>query len=225
MPEKNRRAVTRTDLPDDYKTKPTLDLTRTIAKDIFKEKTTPWDAIHSISGFVNRNGMKLSYDEYDEIAENVWVHISAYLSPSAKVESPTIICGGARICHHAHVSSSVIGAFAIVGDHSTVKNSIMFDRSKLMGHNALISSILGYESVLGNGSMVADARLDGMNVTINMPEGLYITGRGRLGAVICDDVKIGSTCVINPGTVIDGGTTVYPLTSVSGYIHPYSTVK
>ena len=225
MSEKNRRAGTKKDLSDDFKTKPTLDLTRTIAKDIFKSKAMPWDAVQSISRFVNRNGMKLSYDEYDEIAENVWVHISAYLSPSAKVEAPTIICGGARICHHAHVSGSVIGAFAVVGEHSTVKNSVMFDRSKLTGHNSLISSILGYESIIGNGSVVADTRLDGMNVTVNTPEGLYITGRGHLGAVICDGVKVGAGCVINPGAVIDGGSIVYPLTSVSGYVYAYSTVK
>lgn len=225
MPEKNRRASAQQGLSDDYKTKPTLDLTRTIAKDVFKAKTMPWDAIHSISGFVNRNGARLSYDEYDEIAENVWVHVSAYLSPSARIEAPTIICGGARICHHSYVQGSVIGAFAVVGEHSTVKNSLMFDRSHLTGSNALVASILGYESVLGNGSVIADTRLDGLNVTVNMPEGLYITGRGHMGAVICDGVRIGAGCVINPGAVIDGGTVVYPLTSVSGYVYPYSTVK
>ena len=225
MPEKKHRASAQNDLSEDFKTKPVLDLTRTVAKDIFKSKAMPWDAIQAIPRFVNRNGMKLSYDEYDEIAENVWVHISAYLSPSAKIEAPTIICGGARICHHTHVSGSVIGAFAVVGEHSTVKNSVMLDRSRLIGHNALISSILGYESALGNGTVVADSRLDGMNVTVNMPEGLYITGRGHLGAVICDGVKVGAGCVINPGTVIDGGSIVYPLTSVSGYVYPYSTVK
>ena len=225
MPEKKKYANDKNDLSDDFKTKPTLDLSRTVAKDLFKAKTMPWDATRSISGFINRSGARLSYDEYDEIAENVWVHVSAYLSPNAKIESPAIICGGARICHHVCVSGSVIGAFAVVGEHSTVKNSIMFDRSRLMGHNALTSSILGYEAVMGNGSIVADSRLDGLNVTVEMPEGLYITGRGHLGAVICDGVKVGGGCVINPGAVIDGGSVIYPLTSVSGYVYPYSTIK
>ncbi len=225
MSEKKRPVGAKNELSEDYKTRPVLDLTRTVAKDIFKSKTMPWDAVQSISSYVNRNGAKLPYEEYDEIAENVWVHVSAYLSPGAKIEPPAIICGGARICHHSHVQGSIIGAFAVVGELSTVKNSIMFDRSKLMGQNALFSSIMGYESTLGNGSTVTDARLDGLNVTVNMPEGLYITGRGHLGAVICDGVKIGAGCVINPGAVIDGGSIVYPLTSVSGYVYPYSTVK
>ena len=224
MPD-SRRAKSKEELSDDYKTRPALDLTRTVAKDIFKSKTMPWDAISSISGYINRNGNKLPYEEYDEIAENVWVHVSAYLAPSARIDPPAIICGGARICHHAHVQGSIIGAFAIVGEHSTAKNSIMFDRARLCGQNSLISSILGYESVLGNGSVTTDSRLDGLNVTVNMPEGLYITGRGHLGSVICDGVKVGASCVINPGTVIDGGTIIYPLTSVSGYVYPYSTVK
>lgn len=210
---------------EDIKTRPLLDLTRTIAKDAFRSRTMPWDAIPSIAGYINRNGNKLPYDEYDEIADNVWVHVSAYLSPSARIEAPAIICGGARVCHHSHVQGSVIGAFAVVGELSTVKNSIMFDRSKLCGQNTLYSSILGYEALLGNGSIAADTRLDSLNVTVNMPEGLYLTGKAHLGAVICDGVKVGSACVLNPGTVIDGGAIVYPLTSVSGYVYPYSTVR
>ncbi len=224
MTEKSQRDYKKSH-SEEIKTRPALDLTRTLAKDVFKSRTMPWDAISSISGYINRNGNKLPYDEYDEIAENVWVHVSAYLSPSAKIEPPAIICGGARLCHHSHVQGSIIGAFAIVGELSTVKNSIMFDRSKLCGQNTLYSSILGYESLLGNGSVASDARLDGLNVTVNMPEGLYLTGRGHLGAIICDGVKVGSVCVLNPGTVIDGGSIVYPLTSVSGYVYPYSTVK
>lgn len=224
MTEKSQRDYKKSQ-SEEIKTRPLLDLTRTLAKDVFKSRTMPWDAISSISGYINRNGNKLPYDEYDEIAENVWVHISAYLSPSAKIEPPAIICGGARLCHHSHVQGSIIGAFAIVGELSTVKNSIMFDRSKLCGQNTLCSSILGYEALLGNGSVASDARLDGLNVTVNMPEGLYITGRGHLGAIICDGVKVGSACVLNPGSVIDGGSIVYPLTSVSGYVYPYSTVK
>ena len=58
-----------------------------------------------------------------------------------------------------------------------------------------------------------------------MPEGTYVFGKERLGAVVCDGVKIGATCVINPGTVIDVGSTMYPLTSVSGYVYPYTTVR
>ena len=205
--------------------RPTLDLTRTVARDIFLYRTRPWDAIPSISKFIREKGVTLPYDEYDEVSEDIWVHVSAYLSPSARIEAPAIICGGARICHFSTVSGSVIGSFAYVGEQSSVKNSILFDRSRLLGHNGFSSSILGYGSAVGQGALVIDERLDSMNVSYDMPEGIYVTGKTHMGAVICDEVTVGASCVINPGCVLDVGTKIYPLTSVSGYIYPYSTIK
>lgn len=225
MPPKSSRKETQIKLSEPFKTKPALDLTRTLMGEAFVNKSSSWDIIPTLHAEIRKRGILLPYDEYDEIAEDVWIHVSAYLSPSAKIQSPAIIGGGARLCHGSIVSGSVIGAFSTVGELSIVKDSVTFDRSRLCGQNCLMSSIIGYESVIGNGSTVVDSRLDGLNVTFDMPEGIYVTGRGHLGAVICDGVRIGSLCVINPGSVIDAGSTVYPMTSVSGYVSPYSSVK
>jgi NDP-sugar pyrophosphorylase family protein len=207
------------------RTRPVLDLTRTVAREIFNFRTRPWDAIPYLNSYIRDHGHEMPYEEYDEVSEGIWVHLSAYLAPTAKIEAPAIICGGAKICHGALISGSVIGSFASVGELSSVKSSVLFDRSRLCGHNSIASSILGYESVIGVNSVIPDSRLDSMNVTVDMPEGTYVFGKDRLGAVICDGVKIGASCVINPGTVIDTGCTVYPLTSVSGYVYPYTAVR
>ncbi len=211
-------------LPTDVKTRPLLDLNRTVAGSLFLYRTRPWDAIPGLSKYITERGIDLPYDEYDEIAENIWVHITAYIAPTAKIEGPAIICGGAKLCHHSHVASSVIGSFSLVGEGSYTKSSILFDRSKLCGHNELLSSILGYESVFGIGAMAPDERLDALNITVNMPEGIYITGRSHLGSVICDGTKVASGAVLNPGSVLDGGCVVYPLASVTGYHRPYSKI-
>ena len=150
------------------------------------------------------------------------MHISAYLAPTAKIEAPAIICGGARICNHTLVERSIIGSFCTVGEMSRVKSSITFDRSALCGHNSLSSSILGYEAILGEGAMITDTRLDGLNVSANMPNQKHVSGRSHLGAIICDGVRVGASAVINPGTVVDSNAYIYPLSSVSGYIPPYS---
>ncbi len=207
------------------RTRPVLDLTRTVAREIFTFRTRPWDAIPYLNPYIKEHGHEMPYEEYDEVSEGIWVHLSAYLAPTAKIEAPTIICGGAKICHGAFISGSIIGSFATVGELSSVKNSVLFDRSRLCGHNSVSSSILGYESVLGVNTVIPDSRLDSMNVTVDMPEGTYVFGKDRLGAVVCDGVKIGATCVINPGTVIDVGCTMYPLSSVSGYVYPYTTIR
>lgn len=204
---------------------PTLDIARTAAKELFHDRSRPWEAIFGIGAYIYEYGPKLPYDQYDEIASGVWVHISAYLAPTAKIESPAIICGGARICNHTLVERSIIGSFCTVGEMSTVRSSITFDRSRLCGHNSLSSSILGYEAILGEGAMVTDTRLDNLNVSINMPDERYISGRSHLGAIICDGAHVGASSVVNPGTVIDSNAYIYPLSSVSGYIPPYSRTR
>lgn len=209
----------------DERPRPTLNLTRTVIRDVFNHRSRPWDAIPHLQEHVRRHGDELPYDEYDEISKDVWVHVSAYVSPTCRIDPPSIICGGAKICHFSHVEGSVIGAFATVGELCHVKNSIMFDRSCLCGRNSLFSSILGYEALIGDGTTVADLRLDGMNVTVSMPEGLYVLGKERLGGIICDGARIGANCIINPGAVIDSNALVSPLTSITGYVYPYSTIK
>ncbi len=225
MLEKNKRSVTTAKISENERTRPVLDLSRTVMAEYFISRTRPWDVINRISSHIKARGIELPYDQYDEIAENVWVHQSAYLSPTAKLTAPVIICGGAKICHYSHVECSVIGAFSHISELSVVKNSITFDKSRLCGNNELLSSILGYESVIGSGVMIPDTRLDGLNVSFDMPEGIYLSGRSKLGSVICDGVNIGACSVVNPGSVIDVGSRIYPLSSITGYIPPYSTVR
>lgn len=227
MPQPNNQTIKqqKTGTENEYQTRPGLDLSRTVAKNLILYRTRPWDAIPNLSNYIKDHGIDLPYDHYDEVAENVWVHISAYLSPTAKIEAPAIICGGAKVCHCAFVKNSVIGSFSTVGELSSVKNSVLFDRSTLCGHNEVLSSIVGYESVIGQGAILTDTRLDGMNITVDMPEGIYVTGKAHLGSVICDGVKIGAGCVINPGAVVDTGSKLYPLTYAGGYIYPYTVIN
>ena len=120
----NKQVKSREDPECHTKTRPILDLTRTAVRHLEQFKTRPWDAIPSLRNHIPEYGIALPYDQYDEIAENVWMHISAYLSPTARIEGPAIIGGGAEIRHFSYIKNAVIGAFATVGEFSTVKNSI-----------------------------------------------------------------------------------------------------
>ena len=44
----------------------------------------------------------------------------------------------------------------------------------------------------------------------------YETGLRKLGGILGDGADVGCGCVLNPGTVIGKGTSVYPLTSLRG---------
>ena len=47
----------------------------------------------------------------------------------------------------------------------------------------------------------------------------------RLGGILADGVDIGCGCVLNPGTVIGKGTSVYPKNSVRGVVEEFSILK
>ena len=230
MPPKNTKIILNSNYKSENaetyegKTKPILDLSRTVAKEIFDSKIRPWDALTKLNQFICDKGICLPYSQFDEISENVWVHTTAYLSPDIKIDGPTIICGGAKILQGSHISGSVIGSFATVGEHSRVNNSILFDRSTLCGHNLISHSILGYESVLCHGAVTHDTMRDKLNVTVEMPEGIYITGRSKLGAVICDQVYIKPLCVLEPGCGVEFASSSSSLTSISGYHPPHSFI-
>ena len=144
---------------------------------------------------------------------------------AVKIDAPAIIQGGAKICHGAHISGSIIGACAVVGDCSSVKDSIIFDLGKLYASNTLIRSVLGYNSSLGAGAASTDIKLDRSTVSVLTPEGMFFPGTNNLGAIIGDCTRIGANAVLNPGCIIDDHSLIYPLCSVSGYIPPYSIIK
>lgn len=204
------------------KTVPTLDLKRTVVGGLFSCRQRPWESLYSLHGYIRELGPTLPYEQYDEIAENVWMHISAYLAPTARIESPSIICGGAQIRHGAYIQGSVVGAFSTVGEHACVRDSIIFDRAVLCGQSRVSISVLGYESKVGDGSVLLSRCSDGSNVLFDMPEGIYISGKKSLGSIICDGARIGAMCVVESGTVVGECARVDHMSRVRGYVQPFS---
>ena len=210
MPKKRNIAVSETKL--------TLDTQRSVAGELFAPCTKPWEAIYALKYSIREIGESLHYDEYDEIADGVFVHISAYISHSAKITAPAIICGGARLCHFSHVSGSVIGAFATVGDGSCVSSSILFDKVSIGSLSCVRSSILGYRTSVGSHVTLSDARADRSTVEFQLPEGVYPTERLHIGSLICDRASLGDGSVICPGSVIAESASVSPMTLVDGFV-------
>ncbi len=200
------------------KTQIILSRSRSVAGELFDNFLHPWEAIPYLRTFICKCGENLPYDQYDEISENIWVHISAYLSPTAKIIAPAIICGGARLCNFTSVEGSIVGSFAKIGEHSSVNSSIIFDKATLCGNNNVNYSILGYHSRIGAGVRFPECRLDGENVFFSLPEGIYMTKSARLGAIVCDEASIGENSVINSGSIINEGTVIQPLSLISGYV-------
>ena len=74
-------------------------------------------------------------------------------------------------------------------------------------------------------SMVNSRQSDKSNVSIRVSDEIIKTDLKKMGAILGDYVEIGCNSVLNPGTVIGKNTTVYPLSSVRGYINESSIYK
>jgi NDP-sugar pyrophosphorylase family protein len=179
----------------------------------------PWEALDGIKAYILSLGATLSEKEYTRIGEDVWVAKTARVAASASLNGPCIICADAEIRQGAFIrGSAIVGAGAVVGNSTELKNCILFDGVQVPHFNYVGDSILGYRSHMGAGAITSNVKSDKSLVKIRYGEECLETGRKKVGAMLGDLVEVGCNSVLNPGTVIGRETNVYPLSSVRGYV-------
>lgn len=196
-----------------------LDLTHTIASGLFEGKTYPWEALGELGGFILKLGSGLPEEEFDHPAADIWIARDASVAPSASLTGPLIIDRGAQVRHCAFIRGSVIvGRGSVVGNSTELKNALLFDAVQVPHYNYIGDSILGYHAHFGAGSITSNVKGDKSLVIVKTADASYATGRKKVGAIVGDHGEIGCNAVLNPGTVIGRGATVYPLCSVRGLV-------
>lgn len=194
-------------------------LEKSIAGQLISEYEFPWHVLPNMGRIIDDLSKTLSND-FKEIKENVWVHMSAEVPASAYIEGPCIIEENVIIKHCAYIRQNVIvGKGSTVGTCTEIKNSILFDSVQAAHYNYIGDSILGYKAHLGAGAILSNVKADKSNICIeNIEKKRIDSGLKKLGSFLGDYVEIGSNAVLNPGTIIGKRTSVYPLTSVRGYV-------
>lgn len=211
---------------NDVKIADLYDLSHTAAKDYLSRFTYPWEALKGISSFIIELGKTLSPDEYDNPSENVWVHKTAKVFPTAYLGAPCIIGAGTEVRHGAFVrGSALVGENCVVGNSVELKNVILFDNVQTPHYNYVGDSILGYKSHMGAGSITSNVKSDKTNVVIKDGDEQLETGIKKIGAMLGDCVEVGCNSVLNPGTVIGRNSNIYPTSCVRGVIPADSIYK
>lgn len=196
-----------------------LDLSHSVAADLFSGKTYPWEVLDQITDYIRTLGATLSAEEFDQIGEDVWIAKDATVFPSAYIGGPCIIDRGAEVRHGAFIrGSAIVGKGAVVGNSVELKNVVLFDGVQVPHYNYVGDSILGYKAHMGAGSITSNVKSDKSLVIVKGQDGLFETGRKKFGAILGDYVEIGCNSVLNPGTVIGRESIVYPTSSVRGVI-------
>ena len=201
------------------RTEELFDFSHTVAGDFLKKCEYPWQALEHIGEWIVTLGQMLPAAQYEQVAECVWIAKSARIAPSASISGPCIIGEKSEVRHCAFIrGNALVGDGAVVGNSTELKNAILFDGVQVPHYNYVGDSILGYKSHLGAGAITSNVKSDKSTVVIRTHEKRFDTGRKKVGAMVGDLVEVGCGCVLNPGTVLGRGCTVYPLSSVRGIV-------
>ena len=201
-------------------------LEQTIAKDIFEGVTYPWEVLPKIEEFIISLGKTLDKNEYEEKGENIWIAKSAKVAPTAYIAGPAIIGKNAEVRHCAFIrGKAIVGEGAVVGNSTELKNVILFNKVQVPHYNYVGDSILGYKSHMGAGSITSNVKSDKKLVIVKNGKEQIETGLKKFGAMLGDEVEVGCSSVLNPGTVIGKHTNIYPLSSVRGVVPEHSIYK
>lgn len=202
------------------------DLSQTIAASLFYEAVYPWELLPKIGTYIIELGKTLSTDRYEQRGENIWIAKSASVAPTACINGPCIIDEEAEIRHCAFIrGNAIVGKGAVVGNSTELKNVVLFNKVQVPHYNYVGDSILGYKSHMGAGSITSNVKSDKTLVVVKSSYGTIETGLKKMGAMLGDGVEIGCNSVLNPGTVIGRNASVYPTSSVRGFVEADSIYK
>lgn len=196
-----------------------FDLTHTQAGEWLKELTYPHEALDGISDFILKLGASLNLSEYDHPKEDVWIHKTAKVFPSAYIAGPCIIGKDTEVRHCAFIrGSALVGEGCVVGNSTELKNVILFDKVQVPHYNYVGDSILGYKAHMGAGSITSNVKSDKKPVVIRDGDDKLETGRKKVGAMLGDEAEVGCNAVLNPGTVLGKQASVYPTACARGTV-------
>ncbi|MBE6702335.1 MAG: UDP-N-acetylglucosamine pyrophosphorylase [Ruminococcaceae bacterium] len=196
-----------------------FDLSYTVLGDFLRNYTYPWEALSHIGQAILAWGEMLDKERYDQPKPGVWIAKTATVAHSACLVAPCIIDEGAEVRHCAFLRGNVlVGKRAVVGNSTELKNAILFDQAQVPHFNYVGDSILGYKAHFGAGTVTSNVKCDKSPIVLHFSNGAVQTGLFKMGAMVGDHCEVGCNSVLNPGTILGRGVTVYPLSSVRGTV-------
>lgn len=202
-----------------------LDLDHSLAGKYLKSYPEAWLAIPHIEEMILAIAKQLD-ENYVEVKDNVWIHKSANIYPSAYIEGPCIIGKNSEVRHGAFIrKNALVGDDCVVGNSVELKNVILFDHVQVPHYNYVGDSILGYYAHMGAGSVTSNVKSDKHLITVKDKDHNIETKLKKFGAIIGDYTEVGCNAVLNPGTVLARNCTVYPTSCVRGFVEENSIWK
>ena len=199
-----------------------FDLSQTEHAAIFDGCTYAWEALKKIESYLAANLKPALHNRCEGVAfigKNVFIGEGTVVEDGVMIKGPAIIGRNCQIGHNAYFRKDVIvGDNCVVGNSTELKNTLLFNSSKVPHFNYAGDSILGYNTHLGAGAVLSNVKSLKGNVTVEVDGVPLDTGLRKFGALLGDGCDIGCNAVLNPGSIIGRGAVIYPCTNWRGHL-------
>jgi NDP-sugar pyrophosphorylase family protein len=191
-----------------------FDLRQTDHAALFDGCDYAWDALNQIEAYLAANVPKQNPPKRfpgATIGDKVFIGEGTVIEPGALIKGPAIIGKNCQIRHNAYLRENVIlGDNCVVGNASELKNAFLFNGAQVPHYNYVGDSILGHKAHLGAGVKISNVKLFPGNVEVDVDGVPHDTGLRKFGALVGDHAEVGCNAVLNPGSILERGSVVYP---------------
>ncbi len=155
-----------------------------------------WEDVGSHSAYVKANFDCLEGRVKVEIpgvrvADSIWVHEEAEVSPSARIDGPALIGAGAKVRAGAWVNGPcVIGGYTTIDSGAKVSNSIIWDHTYIGENSRLRGAVVCRSVTVKNGCLLEEGSVIGSEVVIGA------------GSTVNANVRIWPNKEVEPGAVV-----------------------
>ncbi len=180
----------------------------------------PWNIIQA-------NMMLLSKFQESRISKGVKLESNVVLKgvviikENTVISSGTVLNGPIYIGPNTYIGNNVlirdhssIGEKSLVGFGSEIKNSVLFNGTKIYRLCYVGDSVLGADTILSSGVITVNTETPRRKIEMTIGGKKIKTNLQKLGAIIGDKCEIGVNTLIFPGRRIDSGSIILPGTKI-----------
>jgi bifunctional UDP-N-acetylglucosamine pyrophosphorylase/glucosamine-1-phosphate N-acetyltransferase len=171
----------------------------------------PWHVLNLSSYFLSKikksKSGNINLSSQASVVNEVIIGSRVKVMENAKIVGPCFIGDNTIIGNNVVIRESIIGSSCVIGCNSEIARSYIGDNC-WFHQNYIGDSVISDNTSMGAGGILANFRLDECNVTSKVNGTKTDTGKGKLGAIIGKNVKIGVNTSIMPGVKIGSNSVI-----------------
>ena len=180
----------------------------TIWEEDWTDVNLPWDVLQANRILMNGWGCA-RISGLAEVASNVAFTGPVFVDDYAKISEGVVLRGPCYIGKHCYIGNNcLIREFTSLGEHTTVgygvelKNCVLFGRTRIGRLSFIGDSVIGLDAIIGSGTMTVNESLDDETIEVKVGDRMVNTGLMKVGSFVGDNVVIGASNTLLPGTLV-----------------------